>query len=350
MGLPRLTELTRDEAREVAVRAGLAGFHGDQLWAWVMKRGVLDPAAMSDLPAAFRAQLAATHDVRPSRVTRRQVDPVSTTEKVLIEVGPGEGVEAVLINEGERSTICLSTQVGCPVRCGFCASGLYGLKRNLTRGEILEQFVELSAAAARAGRRITNVVVMGMGEPMMNVKNLLEALAIINDPAGPGLGARHVTVSTIGVRKGLAQFVEESRQYTLALSLHAPNDALRAKIVPFAPAMPVAEMVAAARDYLARKGREVTFEYVLLEGVNASPAHAAELARLLAGVQATTNLIPFNEVPEVPFRRPSDRDVAAFAEVLRRRGVKTTVRRRKGHDIAAACGQLRLREIAEKPA
>jgi 23S rRNA (adenine2503-C2)-methyltransferase len=343
--LPRLTELTRQDARELAVRADLAPFHGDQLWAWVMKRGVLDPALMSDLPARFRAVLGETHDVRPTRIVRHEADPVSTTEKVLIEVGPAETVEAVLILEGDRSTICLSTQVGCPVRCGFCASGLFGLKRNLTRGEILEQYVELAATAARSGRRISNVVVMGMGEPMMNVRNLLEALATINDPDGPGLGARHITVSTVGVRKGLDQFMQESRQYTLALSLHAPSDDRRAQIVPFAPAMPVRDMVAAAKEYLARKGREVTFEYVLLAGVNASPAHASELARLLRGVQATTNLIPFNEVPEVGFRRPSDRDVDAFAAVLRRSGVKTTVRKRKGHDIAAACGQLRLREL-----
>lgn len=343
--LPRLTELTLEDARGLARDAGLSAYHGDQLWAWVMKRGILDPARMSDLPAAFRGGLKERFDARPTRVTRTEADPGSTTTKVLLEVGPGDAVEAVLINEGDRSTICLSTQVGCPVKCGFCASGLFGLKRNLTRGEILEQFVEISGIAAKAGRRVTNVVVMGMGEPMMNVKNLLEALAIINDPAGPHLGARHITVSTIGVRKGLDQFVQESRQYALAFSLHAPNDELRSKIVPFPAAMPVAAMVAAARSYLERKGREVTFEYVLLDGVNASAAHARELVRLLKGVQATTNLIPFNLVPEAPFRRPSDAAVDAFADVLRRGGLKTTVRRKKGHDIAAACGQLRLRDL-----
>jgi 23S rRNA (adenine2503-C2)-methyltransferase len=279
------------------------------------------------------------------RVARRETDPETSTDKVLLEVGPGEAVEAVLIIEGDRSTICLSTQVGCPVRCGFCASGLLGLKRNLTRGEILEQYLELASSAARAGRRVTNVVVMGMGEPMLNVRNLLDALAILNSPEGPNLGARHITVSTVGVKKGLDQFMQETRQYTLAFSLHAPNDALRSRIVPFPAAMPVAAMVEAAKEYLARKGREVTFEYVLLDGVNASLSHARELGRLLRGVQATTNLIPFNEVPEVPFRRPSDRDVDAFAATLRRAGVKTTVRKRKGHDIAAACGQLRLRDL-----
>jgi 23S rRNA (adenine2503-C2)-methyltransferase len=346
MPLPRITELTLPDARALAERSRIEAYHGDQLYAWVMKRGVLDPAKMTDLSAAFRAQVAAAYDVRPTRIVRREDDPESTTEKVLLEVGPGESVEAVLINEGERSTVCLSTQVGCPVRCGFCASGLFGLKRNLTRGEILEQFLELSGAAGRAGRRITNVVVMGMGEPMMNVRSLLEALAILNSPEGPNLGARHITVSTVGVRKGLDEFMKEPRQYTLAFSLHAPNDALRAKIVPFPAAMDVVAMVDAAREYLDRKGREVTFEYVLLEGVNASPAHARELVSLLRGVQATTNLIPFNEVPEVPFRRPSDAAIDAFAETLRRGGVKTTVRKRKGHDIAAACGQLRLREVA----
>jgi 23S rRNA (adenine2503-C2)-methyltransferase len=349
MSLPRLTELTREGARELAAREGLASYHGDQLFAWVMKRGVLDPSAMTDLPAGFRALLAKEFDPAPSRIVRRESDPRSTTEKVLVRVGPDEAVEAVLIAEGERSTICLSTQVGCPVRCTFCASGLFGLRRNLTRGEILEQYVELAAQAARAGRRITNLVVMGMGEPMMNVRNLLEALAIVTDPAGPGLGARHVTVSTIGVAKGLDAFVRETKPYTLALSLHAPDDELRKRIVPFEPAMSVAAMVRTAREYLATKGREVTFEYVLLEGVNASRAHATALARLLAGVQATVNLIPFNEVPEVPARRPSDRDVDAFAAELRRRRVKTTVRKRKGHDIAAACGQLRLRDLGREP-
>jgi 23S rRNA (adenine2503-C2)-methyltransferase len=306
---------------------------------------VLDPAKMSDLSASFRERIASAYDARPTRIVRREADPGSSTDKVLLEVGPGEAVEAVLIVEGDRSTICLSTQVGCPVRCGFCASGLLGLKRNLTRGEILEQYLELAGAAAREGRRITNVVVMGMGEPMLNVRNLLDALAILNSPEGPNLGARHITVSTVGVKKGLDQFMQETRQYTLAFSLHAPNDALRSRIVPFPAAMPVAAMVEAAKEYLARKGREVTFEYVLLDGVNASPSHARELGRLLRGVQATTNLIPFNEVPEVPFRRPSDRAVDAFAATLRREGVKTTVRKRKGHDIAAACGQLRLRDL-----
>lgn len=342
--LPRLTELDRAAARSLAVELGGKAFHGDELLRWVFKRFVLAPEGMTNLPAGLRTRLAERFDPRPSRAVRGESDPGSTTEKALLEVGPGERVECVLIMEGDRSTLCLSTQVGCPVRCGFCASGLFGLKRNLTRGEILEQYATLAARAAELGRRVTNVVVMGMGEPMLNVTNLLPALAAMNDPDGFGLGARHITVSTVGVRKGLDRFVAEPKQYTLAFSLHAPDDALRAEIVPFPAAMTIAEILEAARAYLADKGREVTFEYVLLEGVNASRDHAEALARLLRGVRGTVNLIPYNAVAETPYRRPPDSDVDAFADLLRTRGIKTTVRKRKGHDIAAACGQLRLRD------
>ncbi|HYC78739.1 MAG TPA: 23S rRNA (adenine(2503)-C(2))-methyltransferase RlmN [Planctomycetota bacterium] len=343
---PRLSELTRDDARRVAVEAGAKPFHGDELWKWMTKRFVLDPARMTNLPAPFRKALAERFDVRPSRAARVEDDPASTTRKVLLELGDGEKVECVRIDEDDRTTLCLSTQVGCPVRCGFCASGLYGLKRNLSRGEILEQYLVLAGDAAAAGRRVSNVVVMGMGEPMLNVGPLLGALTIVNDADAVGLGARHITVSTVGVRKGLERFIAEPRQYTLAFSLHAPDDALRAKIVPFPAAMSVDEILGAADAYLRDKGREVTFEYVLLDGVNASLEHADALARLLRGVRGTVNLIPFNEVPEQPFRRPSDRAIDAFAARLRASGVKTTVRKRKGHDIAAACGQLRLRDLA----
>jgi 23S rRNA (adenine2503-C2)-methyltransferase len=346
--LPRLTELSAAEARSLATECGAKPFHGDELRKWIFKRFVLSPTEMTNLPAAFRTELARRFDSRPTRAVRKEDDPGSTTEKLLLEVGAGETVECVLINEDERTTLCLSTQVGCPVRCGFCASGLFGLKRNLTTGEIIEQYAELARRAAGLGRRVSNVVVMGMGEPMLNTTALLPALAAINDPEGFGLGARHITVSTVGVRKGLEKFMAEPRQYTLAFSLHAPNDALRAEIVPFPAAMTIAEILAAARAYLDDKGREVTFEYVLLEGVNCGREHADELVRLLRGVRGTVNLIPFNVVPEQPFRRPSDAVIDAFAARLRAGGIKTTVRKRKGHDIAAACGQLRLRDAAQR--
>jgi 23S rRNA (adenine2503-C2)-methyltransferase len=340
---PRLTELDRESARLVAVELGGRPFHGDELWRWITRRFTLAPERMTNLPAPLREGLARRFDPRPSRAVAIENDPGSTTEKTLLEVGPGETVECVLIMEDERTTACLSTQVGCPVACGFCASGLFGLKRNLTRGEILEQFVALAARAAELGRRVTHVVVMGMGEPMLNVGAVLEALATLNERDGIALGARHITVSTVGVKKGLERFIAERRQYTLAFSLHAPDDELRRRLIPFPAVMSIAEILDAARRYLENKGRETTFEYVLLEDVNASRREAEKLAALLRGVRGTVNLIPYNEVQETGFRRPSDATIDAFADVLRSRGVKTTVRKRKGHDIAAACGQLRLR-------
>ncbi len=342
---PRITELTHDSARELVLAAGLPEYRAKQLFNWVFAKGVLDVGRMRNLPSAFRTHLETVFDVGPPKVRAIESDRQSTTEKFLFDVGAGESVEAVLIMEGDRSTICLSTQVGCPVKCGFCASGLFGLKRNLTRGEILDQYLAIRTRAAELGRPITNAVVMGMGEPMLNIPNLLPALETMNDPEGCGLGARHITVSTVGVKKGVERFTEEPRQYTLAFSLHAPNDALRAEIVPFPAAMTCAEIVDAARNYLEAKGREVTFEYVLLDEVNSRPSHARELAELLQDVRGTVNLIPFNAVDEQPFRRPPDHVIDLFAEDLRYRGLKVTVRKRKGHDIAAACGQLRLRNM-----
>jgi 23S rRNA (adenine2503-C2)-methyltransferase len=346
---PRITELTRESAAELAATSGVPAYRAKQLLAWVFGRGVLDPSRWTDLPSNFKDAVGAAYATGDPTVTAVESDPGSTTEKFLLDVGGAETVEAVLIMEGDRSTVCLSTQVGCPVKCGFCASGLFGLKRNLTRGEILDQYLAIRNRAAALGRPVTNVVVMGMGEPMLNLGNLLPALATMNDPDGCGLGARHITVSTVGVAKGVERFTEEPRQYTLAFSLHAPDDALRGEIVPFPAAMSCAEIVDAAHRYLRAKGREVTFEYVLLDEVNCRPSHARALAELLRGVRGTVNVIPFNEVPEQPFRRPSDRVIDAFSDDLRARGLKVTVRKRKGHDIAAACGQLRLREKT-KPA
>jgi 23S rRNA (adenine2503-C2)-methyltransferase len=341
---PRLSELSKDDARALAVSAGAKPFHGDVLRRWVFKRFTLDPEKMTDLPASFRAALVERFSEATPKIARTSDDVAGGARKTLLDLGAGDSVECVLLLEHDRTTLCLSTQVGCPVRCGFCASGLLGLKRNLSRGEILDQYAVLAAEAARLDRAVTNVVVMGMGEPMLNTGELLPALAEINAPDGFGLGARHITVSTVGVEKGLRRFVEDPRQYSLAFSLHAPDDDLRARIVPFEGAMTVSEIVAAARAYLSEKGRETTFEYVLLEGVNAEPEHARALVRLLKGVRGTVNLIPYNVVDEQPYRRPSDRAIDAFEGILREAGIKTTTRKRKGHDIAAACGQLRLRE------
>jgi 23S rRNA (adenine2503-C2)-methyltransferase len=342
--LQRITDPGPEEWRARLAAWGAPRFRAAQIFRWVAGRGVLDPEAMSDLPRELRRQLRESFDTSEP-AARWSRDPGSETEKVLLELADGEAVEAVLIMEGARTTTCLSTQVGCPVGCRFCASGLLGLRRNLGRGEILDQFIVLRRRAAELGRRVGNVVMMGMGEPLLNYEATLGALDVLNHPDGGGIGARHLTVSTIGLRKGLERLQEEGRQYTLAISLHAPDDETRRRIVPFAAAMPVAELARTARRWLEGTGREVTFEYVLLEGINAAADHARRLAKLLEGVQGTVNLIPYNENPGLPFLRPAPRAVDTFARILRRGGLKVSVRKRKGNDILAACGQLRLQEL-----
>jgi 23S rRNA (adenine2503-C2)-methyltransferase len=259
----------------------------------------------------------------------------------------GETVECVIIPDGERTTLCVSTQVGCPVACVFCASGMFGVRRNLTGGEIAEQ-VLLANSRLPAGRKLTNLVVMGMGEPMLNLDALLPALQRIHDAEGIGMGARRITVSTSGYPRQMERFAAADPSYNLAVSLHAADDALRKRLVPTATA-PVREIVTAAHRYFGQKGREVTYEVVLLEGVNDRPDDAVALVDTLGALPCTVNLIPWNPVAEIAaakgLRRPAPPRVDAFADALRNGGLKVTVRRQRGADRSAASGQLRLRQL-----
>lgn len=339
--LPRLTDLTRAEFQAWAEKQGERPFRGDQIWRWIHGRGTLDPEAMTDLPPGVRAKLKESF-VWQSPPLRWSIDEGSTTEKLFTQIEGADGVESVLIMEGDRTTACISSQLGCPVACRFCASGLLGLKRNLSSGEIVEQFHEIRRRAQSLGRRVSNIVVMGMGEPLLNYQAVVEALDVINHKEGGGIGARHLVISTVGLKKGIERLVQDKRQFTLAFSLHAPTDALRQELIPFPGALSIQELIDAAKLYLEVKGREVTFEYVLLDGVNAGPKEASELVRVLRGVRGTINLIPYNENPGLPFKRPSPESVDRFADQLRRGGLRVSVRKRKGHKILAACGQLRL--------
>lgn len=346
MAAPRLLDQDPSEFRPLVCSWGESAFRGDQLATWVYRHGVLDPERMGNLPRRLRERLAAHFDLRPSEATW-SIDRGSTTEKVLLRFPDGEMVESVLIMEGERTTACLSSQVGCPVACRFCASGTEGLRRNLTRGEVLEQFYAVRARAGEHGRRLGNIVMMGMGDPMLNIERVLDALRLINAPEAGGIGARHITISSVGLRKGVERLRAERKPYVLALSLHAPNDELRRELVPFEGALGVEEAVDVARTWLHETGREVTFEYVLLDGVNDRPEHQAELAQVLRDVRGTVNLIPYNENPGLPFRRPAPARIDRFAAGLRASGLKVTVRKQKGDPILAACGQLRLQ--AKRP-
>ena len=341
-----LTDLGDAALAEVVAAAGGKPFQARQVAHWLWRHGVTSFDAMRNVPQALRTALAASHRLRHATVDKVD-DADDGTQKLLVRWRDGETVECVIIPDGDRTTLCVSSQVGCPVACVFCASGMFGVRRNLTAGEIAEQ-VLLAKAQLPPGRTLTNLVVMGMGEPMLNLDALLPALQRIHDPQGIGMGARRITVSTSGYPRQMERFAAADPSYNLAVSLHAADDALRKQLVPTATA-PVREIVVAAHRYFGQKGREVTYEIVLLEGRNDRPQDAQALVETLGALPCTVNLIPWNPVEEIArdkgLRRPSTVRVDAFADLLREGGIKVTVRRQRGADRSAACGQLRLRHL-----
>ena len=276
----------------------------------------------------------------------RRLSSSDGTQKLLLRLHDGNVVECVLLPERDRRTVCISTQVGCGMGCVFCASGIGGVVRNLSAAEILEQLLH-ARNLLPAHERLTNIVVMGMGEPMANLDALLEALAMATAADGLGIGARHVTISTVGVPVKIRRLADLGKQYHLAVSLHAPNDSLRNRIVPTNDKVGLAAILDAADYFHERTGRQVTYEYVLLRDLNDRAAHAAELGRLLRGRQAHVNLIPFNDVAGLQYRRPAQEAVNDFTAILKQYGVSVKVRKRKGADIDAACGQLRRAALAD---
>lgn len=336
---PLITDLSREDLKTWCEERG-GGYRADQIRRWIFGKRVNDFDAMHDVPASIREALANQFDFFATRIVRHLVSK-DGTEKLLLELRDGETLECVLMREEDRRTVCISTQVGCAMGCVFCASGLLGVKRNLTTGEILDQILRLDRLLAPT-ERITNVVVMGMGEPLANLKSLLPALLTLNAPGGMGLGARRITVSTVGLPEKIRELSRSDIPFHLAVSLHAPNDVLRNEIVPVNKNIGIAEILAAADDYFDKTGRRITYEYVLLAGVNDQDAHAVELGRLLRKRQAHVNLIPMNSVSTIALEAPGSPRTQHFVEVLRNAGVNVTVRKRKGADIDAACGQLRL--------
>ncbi len=341
---PALLDRSEDALRSWLADRGQPAMRARQIRRWVLRGRAESFDAMSDLPKALRRELAEAFDLFGSRV-ERHLESADGTHKLLLRTRDGHFIECVLIQEENRHTACISTQVGCGMGCVFCASGLAGVERNLTAGEIVEQLVRLRNLTP-PDRRLTHVVVMGMGEPLANLDNLLTALAVAGDKDGLGIGARHVTISTVGLPAKIRRLADLGKQYHLAVSLHAPNDPLRTEIVPTNARTGLADILAAADYFFATTGRQVTFEYVVLGGVNDRPAHARQLANLLRGRKAHVNLIPWNDVTGLPYKRPADTDLAAFIDTLRRAGVSVTVRHRKGADIDAACGQLRREAVA----
>jgi 23S rRNA (adenine2503-C2)-methyltransferase len=334
---PFLCALPGAELRARLVRLGAPAYRADQVHDWLFNQWTVDPAAMATLPRELRNVLA--REFRSGEVASVAVERAKDeTVKLLMKLSDGESIESVLIPAKNRLTFCLSSQVGCPVRCRFCASGLGGLVRNLTAGEIIEQ---LLACCREAGRRPDNLVFMGIGEPLWNYRALTDAMERIAAPDGFAFSPRRITVSTSGWTPGIRRLANEGRPWHLALSLHAPDDALRAQLIPDACRRSLDEVLSACCDYRERTGRIVTFEYLLLAGINDRIEHAVALARLTRECRAKVNIIPFNEVPGLPFSRPSREVIRLFAAMVSERGAPVTIRREMGTDIRAACGQLR---------
>ncbi|MFA7296339.1 MAG: 23S rRNA (adenine(2503)-C(2))-methyltransferase RlmN [Dehalococcoidia bacterium] len=341
--LPHLLDLDPDALTRLFAEWGEPRYRAQQVSRWLLQRGVTDFEAMTDLPAALRARLAAAYRVDAPAVLASTAADDGETTKVLLGLGGDAQVETVRMRydpdepgERERATVCVSTQVGCAMRCVFCATGQQGFTRNLTPSEVLAQVLHFSRS-----ERVTNVVFMGMGEPLANTHATLTAVRWLVSADGMDMRARGITISTVGLRAGIRRLAEEQLQVGLTISLHAPDDDLRHHLIPTSIGTTIDDLVGAAREYIAATGRRVTFAYALLEGVNDSPEQARVLATRIRGIQAHVNLIPYNPTAGPGLRRPSRERVRAFQRALQEAGINATVRVERGVEIAAACGQLR---------
>jgi len=343
---PAITGLPLEELESRVVAMGQPKYRAKQVAEWVFGKRCASFEAMSDLPVTFREQLAQGFSFGELPVVRC-LGSDDTTQKFLFRLADGNLIETVLIpaspalygEASDRRTLCVSSQVGCAYGCKFCASGLDGWTRNLSAGEIVSQVLEVEK---RSGERINNVVFMGMGEPLANYDNLMQAIRIINAPWGIGLGARHMTVSTSGLAPKIRELADQPLQIRLALSLHGATDEVRERIMPVNRRYNVATLMEACAYYCERKKQRMTFEYILIDGVNDGLDQAEALAGHANRLVAKVNCIPYNHVEGLDWKRPSGRRQEAFMTVLKRRGVAATLRLEKGHDIDAACGQLRL--------
>ena len=338
---PNLLDLDRKGLEGFFLDRGEKVFRASQIMKWIYERGVTDFADMTNLSKDLRSGLRDSASIRLPEVVADQVS-ADGSRKWLLRFADGNCIETVFIPEADRGTLCVSSQVGCMLNCSFCSTAQQGFNRNLTTGEIIAQvWVAARALGSRAdsNRVISNVVMMGMGEPLLNYDNVVRAMQIMLDDFGFGLSKRRITLSTAGIVPAIRQLREDC-DVSLAVSLHAPDDALRDELVPLNRKYPIRELLAACRDYVGEGRRRVTFEYVLLDGVNDSDAHARELIRILEGVPAKVNLIPFNPCPDTSYRRSPAARVERFFEVLNRAGIVSFTRKRRGDDIDAACGQL----------
>lgn len=331
LSLKELESIFKDLAQEP--------FHARQVYAWMYKKGVLDFNAMSDLPAGLRKILAKEFSASCLFLAEK-LKSKDGTQKLLLKLKDGNFIEAVIIPAQNRVTGCVSTQVGCKYACRFCASGASGFKRNLTTGEIIEEALFLKNNSP--DNKLTHLVFMGIGEPLDNYDNLLKAIRIINSPDGLNIGARRITISTAGVIPGIERLSHEKIQVELSVSLHAASDKTRALIMPINKIYPLTELLAACRRYINKTGRQITFEYILIKGINSDLQNAGMLKKILWGLNCKVNLIPCNPVNQLKAEPPDRSEILSFKDALLRSGINATLRKPRGEDIRAACGQLKL--------
>lgn len=320
---------------------GEPSYRAKQIFDWVHNKGVADIGEMTNLSKSFRTSLSQVAFITCLDLVVQRESQTGQAVKFLFQLPTGQRVESVLIVDGARRTVCISSQVGCPLDCKFCATGRMGLVRNLLPGEILDQLIQVSAYAQERGERVTNVVMMGMGEPLLNYDAVVRALYLMRQTEGVGLGGRRITVSTAGYVPGIRKLAHEELNVGLAISLNATTDAVRDELMPINRRFKIADLLEVAREFHQLRGYGVTFEYVMMDGVTDSDEDALRLAQLTADVPCKINLIPYNELgPDSAFRRPPQGRLKAFYRVLEGAGAEFTVRESRGRDIDAACGQL----------
>ena len=332
--------LTFPELSGWLAKKGQPSYRARQVYGMLYQKGQQDPSGWTVLPKSLREEFAGEFSGQGLSQVQKQVSEDGTS-KWLWKLPDGSLVETVMIPVEGRRTVCVSTQVGCAYRCAFCASGMEGFSRDLAAGEIVQQVAEVDLSLKPD--RVSNIVFMGMGEPLSNYDNLMKAIRILNSPEGLKIGARKITISTVGLVPMMERLSKEGLQLELSVSLHAPNDGIRGKLMPVNRKHPMVRLLAACRAYVKATKRLITFEYILIDGLNDQPAHAEELAGRLKGLLAKVNLIPCHPIPGAPWGRPPEERMLAFEKKLKEKGIACTLRQSRGLDIEGACGQLRLR-------
>lgn len=337
-----LYDLNFTQLQELCIDYGAKKFHGQQIFEWLYRQRVESIDQMSNIAKVTRERLNEEYTIKPLTLKEKQVAKDGTT-KYLFQLQDGFYIETVLMLYEYGRSVCVTSQVGCNMGCTFCASGLLKKKRDLTAGEMVAQIMAVQRDLDETQERVSHIVVMGTGEPFDNYDNVLNFLAIVNHDRGFAIGARHLTISTCGIVPKIREFAEGKYQYNLAISLHAPNNELRNKIMPINSAYPLEELMDSLRYYCKLNNRRLTFEYILLKGVNDQDVHVEQLAKILQGINAYVNLIPYNEVDEHGFKTLDRKSAMIFYDKLMKKNVRCTIRKEHGGDIDAACGQLRAK-------